>query len=59
VAVARKLLILVYYGLRDGTIRWQTTPGAGRRGRVSRIGHSHDASSRNGMTPTAAATSRK
>ena len=45
VAIARKILTLVYYGLRDGEIRCLAQP------RRVRLGHDPDASSTIGMTP--------
>ncbi len=56
VAVARKLLTHVYFGLRDGEIRC-LAPAEG--GGVSRTGHSRGSRSANGMTPTPVARSRK
>ena len=56
VAVARKLVIMVFYGLRDGHIRCLARR---RAGRMTRIGHSQGARSCNGMTPTSVATSTK
>ena len=55
IAVARKLLTMVYYGLRDGQLRCL----APSRGGMSPDRHSPGPSSWNGMTPTPVATSRK
>ena len=47
VAVARKLLTLVYYGLRDGEIRALRAREGGMR-----LGHDRARARRNGMAPT-------
>ena len=50
VAIARRVLTLVYYGLRDGEIRCLTQPGG------VTLGHDQVASSTNGKAPTEVAT---
>ena len=50
VAAARKLLTLVYYGLRDGEIRCLARQEASLR----RFGHSQDASSSIDVAPRTA-----